>query len=153
MFFASRTVRMVCGLVFCVIFGGCVHNFPQHLALNEQGNVVNPPILLYHHIAVLPLHTSKAMRRWTLSPKIFEAQMDWVTNHGFHTITMEQLIGHLKHGAVLPPKPIVLTFDDGLKGRLQYCLPDPKETWVYRHLLYYYGFGGAFGIYELEKDP
>lgn len=94
------------------------------------------PILLYHHINVLPAHMSRAMRRWSLSPQKFESQLDWVENHGFHTVTMEQLIDHLKHGLNLPPKPIVLSFDDGLKEHYSVVLPILKK----------YHFVGTFFI-------
>ena len=52
----------------------------------KQNNI---PILLYHHISVLPVHTTKAMRRWTISPQKFEDQMDWVADHGFHAVSMK----------------------------------------------------------------
>ncbi|MFI5205578.1 MAG: hypothetical protein ACHQVK_01430, partial [Candidatus Paceibacterales bacterium] len=63
-----------------MIFGGSVYGFPK-----EQ----NIPILLYHHIQDLPLKASASLHRWSLSPKEFEAHMDWVAAHRFQTVTME----------------------------------------------------------------
>jgi peptidoglycan/xylan/chitin deacetylase (PgdA/CDA1 family) len=40
---------------------------------------------------------------------------------------MEQLIGHLKHGLVLPAKPIILSFDDGLKDDYTVVFPILKK--------------------------
>ncbi len=119
MFVAYRTARLLCALMVGIVWGGSVYGFP----VKEQ----NTPILLYHHVNVLPAHMSKAMRRWSLSPQKFEAQMDWVAAHGFHTITMEQLIRHLKHGLALPPKPIVLSFDDGWKDHYSVVFPILKK--------------------------
>ena len=110
------TARSLCVLILCMVFGGDV-------SANQQFT----PILLYHHINVLPAHMSKAMRRWSLSPEKFESQLDWVEGHGFHTVTMEQLIDHLKHGLALPPKPIVLSFDDGLKEHYSVVFPILKK--------------------------
>jgi peptidoglycan/xylan/chitin deacetylase (PgdA/CDA1 family) len=46
-------------------------------------------------------------------PPSFDAQMDYLKNNGFHTITMDHLKSWIQTGApALPSKPIVLTFDD-----------------------------------------
>lgn len=43
----------------------------------------------------------------------FVAQMDWLAAGGFHTITLDHLKSWIQTGSpALPPKPIVLTFDD-----------------------------------------
>ena len=111
-----NTARCLCILIISMVFGGSVHGYQMRT-----------PILLYHHVNVLPAHMSKAMRRWSMSPDQFKAQLDWVSTHGFHTITMEELIGHLKHRLALPYKPIVLSFDDGLKEHYSVVYPILKE--------------------------
>ena len=127
MFLAFRTARLLCALTVSMILGGSVYGFPYHPVLSVPVKQQNIPILLYHHIKVVPTNASAAMRRWSLSPKGFEAQMNWVVIHGFHTITMEELIGHLKHGLSLPPKPIVLSFDDGWKDNYSVVFPILKK--------------------------
>lgn len=85
------------------------------------------PILLYHHIAQLPANATPEQRRWTITPEKFDAQMQWVTEHGFHPVTMAQLTAHLKHGQALPNRPIVITFDDGWKDQYEAALPILKK--------------------------
>ena len=107
-------------LTFALLFG-------MALCTSASGRVIDTPILVYHHIHELPANASAPMRRWTVLPEVFEAHMDWVASQGYHTITMEQLIGHLKHGLGLPSKPIVLSFDDGWKDHYNVAFPILKK--------------------------
>jgi peptidoglycan/xylan/chitin deacetylase (PgdA/CDA1 family) len=112
MFFPKKSVRCLCVFFVGMMWAASAYAFQQNI-----------PILLYHHINTLPVHMSKAMRRWSLSTERFKSQLDWVKTHDFHPVTMEQLIAHIRHGADLPPKPIVLTFDDGLKEHYSVVFP------------------------------
>lgn len=66
------------------------------------------PILLYHHVAV---HQSDTI--YYISPYAFEQQMNLLHTWGYTTISVELLARAIKEGAVLPPKPVLITFDDG----------------------------------------
>jgi peptidoglycan/xylan/chitin deacetylase (PgdA/CDA1 family) len=46
----------------------------------------------------------------------FRTQLDAIAHGGFHVVTLEALRAHLEHGAALPSKPLVLTFDDNGHG-------------------------------------
>jgi peptidoglycan/xylan/chitin deacetylase (PgdA/CDA1 family) len=81
------------------------------------------PILLYHHLQDLSPKASPLLRAWTLSPGKLDSQVGWLVGHGFHTITMAQLVAHLKHRRPLPDKPIVLTFDDGWRDHYEVAFP------------------------------
>jgi peptidoglycan/xylan/chitin deacetylase (PgdA/CDA1 family) len=64
------------------------------------------PILMYHG---LDQYTGSAAYR----PEDFAAQMTYLSANGFQTITLDHLTSYIQTGLpVLPPKPIVLTFDD-----------------------------------------
>ncbi len=39
--------------------------------------------------------------------------MNMLSQRGYHTITMAQLVAHFKRQHPLPVNPIVITFDDG----------------------------------------
>lgn len=70
------------------------------------------PILMYHHVGDWgPARADWAP--WVVKPADFNAQLDWLVEHGYHTINLAQLTAHREQGLVLPDKPIVLTFDDG----------------------------------------
>jgi len=77
------------------------------------GQAAHVPILMYHNLRDLPNTASELDRTWTVAPKQFEAQIALLVARGFQTITLGQLVAHLKHGAPLPSKPIVISFDDG----------------------------------------
>jgi peptidoglycan/xylan/chitin deacetylase (PgdA/CDA1 family) len=85
------------------------------------------PILLYHHIEDLSSNASASKRRWTITPKDFQAQMDWIEAQGYHAVTIEQLMAYQKRGKTLPAQPIVLTFDDGWKDHYLTVLPILKQ--------------------------
>lgn len=83
---------------------------------------IDVPILAYHKI-----HPTK-QDSMTLSTSKFEAQMAWLKNNGYTVIPMSQLVDYL-HGKInsLPPKPVVITDDDGRSSVYTYMLPIIKK--------------------------
>lgn len=77
------------------------------------GDNVEIPILMYHHLETLEPNASETLRTWTVSPEQFAVQLDYLREHGFHTITFKQLVEFFDNGTPLPVHPILLTFDDG----------------------------------------
>src|SRR5207245_1178107 len=41
--------------------------------------------------------------------------MEWLKRHGYHAVTELQVFEALEHGARLPAKPVMITFDDGYR--------------------------------------
>lgn len=66
------------------------------------------PILVYHHVT-----GRMAGTRYSVTLSSFRDQMDALQQRGFHTIPLFMLADVLRNGGVLPPKPIIITFDDG----------------------------------------
>ena len=92
------------------------------------------PILLYHHIG---LHQSENI--YYVAPEAFERQMHLLHQWGYRTISVELMVRAIKEGAELPPKPIILTFDDGSETIYTNALP----------ILQKYGFTGtAYIVYN-----
>jgi peptidoglycan/xylan/chitin deacetylase (PgdA/CDA1 family) len=61
----------------------------------------------------------------------FEKQMDWLEEQGYQAVTLEQVQAAWYHGATLPPKPIVLSFDDGYRPQFTFALPTlRKHGWA-----------------------
>lgn len=69
-----------------------------------QGGI---PVLNYHQI------NDRDHNALTLSTAEFDAQMKYLAENGYHTITADELADHLENGASLPDHPILITFDDG----------------------------------------
>ncbi len=70
------------------------------------------PIVMYHYIRVNPDARDKMGYNLSVTPDDFRAQMDWLSDNGWHPITLTTLRSYYD-GNPLPSKPIVLTFDDG----------------------------------------
>ena len=77
------------------------------------------PILLYHHIGFSLRDDSV----YYVSPEAFDRQMNLLYQWGYKTISVELLARAIREGAELPPKPVVLTFDDGGESAYTTALP------------------------------
>lgn len=70
------------------------------------------PILCYHNIKNFSASATADVKAYTTTPKRFAEQMKALYDNGYQTISPDALFNYLTHNAPLPPKPILLTFDD-----------------------------------------
>lgn len=68
------------------------------------------PILMYHYIRDSP---DRAGAGLSVLPSAFAAQMHYLKDNGYNTVTMSQLDLALMGKGSLPANPVALTFDDG----------------------------------------
>ncbi len=106
---------------------------PTPIPLPDQAEV---PILMYHYVSELPPNADRIRRDLTVIPEAFEAQLQYLTDAGYHPITLSDLYLHFTQGYPLPERPIVLTFDDGYSDAYDVVFP----------LLLEYGFTGTFFV-------
>jgi len=78
------------------------------------------PILTYHNF------TSDESSSYRINIDKFTEQMDYLATHNFSVISMPELIAGLA-GGVLPPKPVVITIDDGYKSTYTLAYPILKK--------------------------
>jgi peptidoglycan/xylan/chitin deacetylase (PgdA/CDA1 family) len=83
---------------------------------------VDVPILEYHRIGPEPAG-SALTDSLTVGIADFAAQMEWLRTEGYHAVTPAQLYNALAFGARLPPRPVMLTFDDGYRDVLWNAAP------------------------------
>jgi peptidoglycan/xylan/chitin deacetylase (PgdA/CDA1 family) len=57
----------------------------------------------------------------------FERQMDWLEEEGYQAVTLEQVQAAWYDHGKLPPKPVVLSFDDGYRPQYTFALPTLRE--------------------------
>ena len=86
-------------------------------SLNGTGNI---PILMYHSISI---SGNAKFKPFTVAPERFAQQMAYLYEHAYTPMTVSQLIQARTQATLLPPKPLVLTFDDGLADFYTAALP------------------------------
>lgn len=88
------------------------------------------PILAYHRIGT---RTS----RMSVSPEKFEAQLEFLRRNDYRVIRLADLPDFLDGRRPLPPKSVVITFDDGHVSTYHHAFP----------LLMRYGYPATFFLY------
>lgn len=85
-----------------------------------QPNPVEPrniPILCMHDIG------PNARNEYSVKTADLEKYVKWLHDQGFSTVTLRQVAAYLAGQTVLPPKPVVLTFDDNWKSAVTIAKP------------------------------
>lgn len=86
---------------------------------NQNAQAV--PVLYYHSVM---LEEGNEVR---MPPDQFEAQMAYLQEKGYESVTLDQLYQAFYKGGVLPQKPIVITFDDGYEDNHATAFPIVKK--------------------------
>jgi peptidoglycan/xylan/chitin deacetylase (PgdA/CDA1 family) len=86
---------------------------PPGPPVTANGGCIALPILYYHYIRVNPDPRDTLGFQLSVTPKNFQAQMDWLKAAGAHPVTLAQMMAALQGGPALPSRAVVLTFDDG----------------------------------------
>lgn len=79
------------------------------------------PILMYHVLARAP--ATAAFPQLYVPPQELAAQTRWLADHGYHAVTLRRVFAYWRRAVPLPPKPIVLSFDDGYLSDYSVALP------------------------------
>ncbi|MGE5467638.1 MAG: polysaccharide deacetylase family protein, partial [Ignavibacteria bacterium] len=94
-------------------------------------------VLMYHHVSPSPGLV-------TVSPQAFRDQMAWLARHGYRTIGCDDLAAFFA-GEELPPKSVLITFDDGY-----------LDNWLHAHpVLAEFGLRAALFVVTgwIEEGP
>jgi len=112
-------------MAFCMAWGLQAPNkaFARDSGVTEE---VSIPIITYHE--VLPsVNEQDANNPSVLSLSGFTEQMEYLHLNGYYTSSMRELEDHIKGIRKLPPKTVVITFDDGYESNYIYCYPILKK--------------------------
>lgn len=77
------------------------------------------PKTVLDHIPIFTFHS--------IQPEEFEAQLQFLKENGYHTITSDMYYDYLIHGRYLKNRVVMLTFDDGRKSMWSYAYPLLKK--------------------------
>lgn len=97
----------------------------------KDPNAPSVPVVLYHRITTKDEPSHEVTR-----PDLFRQHMQWLKDEGYTTMTVEELSDYMDgKKATLPPKPVVITFDDGWQDNVE-AAKTLKE----------FGFGATFYV-------
>jgi peptidoglycan/xylan/chitin deacetylase (PgdA/CDA1 family) len=116
-----RTFGWIAALLAAIAAAGTAK--PLTLPASLPQRKVTVPILMYHRVGSVLPGDPAITRALTVSPAAFAAEVSWIHANGFHAITPRQLYSALELGAQLPPKPVMITFDDGYRDVLWNAAP------------------------------
>lgn len=77
------------------------------------------PILMYHGL----LKEKARQGKYIVSPDQFEEDLRYLRDKGYETVVVQDLIDYVERGTPLPPKPVMITFDDGYYNNYYYAYP------------------------------
>lgn len=97
---------------------------------------------MYHYISTPPNPADALRRDLSVAPEDLDAQMRWLVENGYHTITFTDLYYYLAVGTPLPDNPVILTFDDGYVDHYENAFP----------ILQKYGLVGTFFVLAGPAD-
>lgn len=80
---------------------------------------IEVPILMYHSV----LKDTNRSGKYVITPSQMEDDLKYLSDNGYTTVFMQELIDYVNGKDELPPKPIVLTFDDGYYNNYAYVYP------------------------------
>ncbi|MDB9529173.1 polysaccharide deacetylase family protein [Oscillatoria sp. CS-180] len=104
--------------------------------IHESARSARVPVLMYHDI----LEEKEVF--FDVTVEEFEAHLVRIEEEGLTPISFDQLLEHLRTGAPLPPKPVLLTFDDGYVGHYTHVYP----------LLKQYQYPAVFSVFTGKLD-
>jgi peptidoglycan/xylan/chitin deacetylase (PgdA/CDA1 family) len=121
-------MRPAAAILFAVALAGCsVHSteraakqttstVPKTTTAPPKPRIVHPhkrpvPILEYHVVGTPP--AGAPFPELYVRRSEFAAQLAWLTRHGYQAVSLSRVYEYWTRGYALPPRPVVLSFDDG----------------------------------------
>ncbi|MEM1311357.1 MAG: polysaccharide deacetylase family protein, partial [Cyanobacteria bacterium P01_H01_bin.153] len=104
--------------------------------IHDAARQARVPVLMYHDI----LEEKEVF--FDVTVEEFAGHLERLEEEGLTPISFDQLYDHLRLGSPLPPKPVLLTFDDGYEGHYTHVYP----------LLQEYQYPAVFSIFTGKLD-
>jgi len=95
------------------------------------------PILVFHSVRPYIQSDTTAVRRYIATPETLEQELAYLRDSGYVSVTFDDLVDHITKNSPLPPRPVIISFDDDWESQYTYAFP----------LLEKYGFTATFYIW------
>lgn len=103
-------------------------------------------VLCYHKVGIPPAG-SKLEELW-VSPKKFRAQIKYLVDNGYRTLSFSELLAAHKSGAALPEKSVLITFDDGYENNYTTAWPILREFQAKANIFVVYNTIGKVNLWH-----
>lgn len=84
-------------------------------AARESGRTLR--VLMYHKVDGRPGNSL------AVPPRLFAEQMEHLRARGYAVVSLDAVLSFYREGTALPPRAVLLTFDDGYRDNLEHALP------------------------------
>lgn len=99
----------------------------QQLKNSVPSATIRIPILMYHYVEYVKDPGDTIRKSLDIVPFVFENQLATLSQAGYNFITPSELSDMLKGKREIPPKPIILSFDDGYQDFYDNVFPLLKK--------------------------
>jgi peptidoglycan/xylan/chitin deacetylase (PgdA/CDA1 family) len=106
---------------------------------SDQASV---PILIYHSIRPYRARDLAGVRKYITTPEALDQEFAYLKDNGYVSVSFDDLQNRLQSGKALPPKPVIICFDDGPETQYTYALPLLKK---YSYTATFFLFTNAIG--------
>lgn len=84
-----------------------------------ESESVTLPAIMYHHIDA----DAASSGPYVITPATLESDLRWLSEHGYESVSVRELLDWESGRGELPEKPVLLTFDDAQESFRVYALP------------------------------
>lgn len=86
-------------------------------AYERRKNGIFLPVIMYHSIY------DGTPQEYIVTPQQLNDDLRWLSENGYKSVTADELTDYVCGAGILPPKPVMITFDDGFYNNLSVALP------------------------------
>ncbi|MEE7582362.1 MAG: polysaccharide deacetylase family protein [Oscillospiraceae bacterium] len=133
-------------LISVIVFTSCcigISAFGKEELTEDKG--VFLPIIMYHSIIDNP----SACNDYTVTPSIVDNDFKYLKEHGYQTVTIQDLLNYIQLDTPLPEKCVMITVDDGFYNNYAYLVPI-LQKYEYSAII---SFVGEFTDITAVNDP
>ncbi len=93
----------------------------------SKHRVADVPIFGFHLVRPAYTTDTREIKRYLVTKDVFEKEMKYLSDNGYHTITFATLEDYLVNGTPLPKNPVILSFDDGWENQFVDAFPSLQK--------------------------